>query len=136
MPMAKIDREKLKREIQLKIGKDNEVPLRTKRFALEVRDYWRHVAWPESAVKGRHGPIHPYDTGAYRDSIGISRLRSGLGRFVAGWKVSTDHHDANFIEYGTGIDKPGSRSPWGPNTPTPEFAPAAMTAHHFLGTAP
>jgi uncharacterized protein (TIGR02266 family) len=42
--------------------------------------------------------------------------------------VSTDNEHAGFIEYGTGPDNPGSRSPWGPNTPTPEFAPAAVTA--------
>jgi hypothetical protein len=134
--MAKIDRTKLANEIRLKIGKDNEVPLRTKAFAKEVAAYWRDVAWPTST--GNHGPgIHPYETGGYRESIDVRRNRNVVtGRYIAGWIVESKHPDANFLEFGTGPDKPGSRSPFGPNTPTPEFAPAARTAHHFRGTAP
>jgi hypothetical protein len=76
-----------------------------------------------------------------RQAISSSRSRfgraaDGLGRFLAAWEVYSDHENANFIEYGTGPDKPGSRSPWGPNTPTPEFAPFGKAAHRFGGTAP
>lgn len=133
--MARIDRTKLAAEIRLKIGRDNEPELRTKMFAKQVAAYWANVAWPMSA--GNYGPgVHPYETGDYRDSIHIRRNRNRLGMFAFGWEVYSDSPLANFIEFGTGVDKPGSRSPWGPDTPTPEFAPAAITAHHFLGTAP
>jgi hypothetical protein len=133
-----VDRFKLGREIRLKISRDKTVRIRTKAFAEEVKEYWQNVAWPESGFTNppKAGPGHPYSTGDYKDSIKIRQGRSRLGRFLATFKVYTDHENANFIEYGTGPDKPGSRSPWGPNTPTPEFAPAAKTAHHFKGTAP
>lgn len=136
MPASvRIDRQKLRSEISLKIGKDNDVLIRTKKFAEEVRDYWRDVAWPTSV--GNHGPgVHPYDTGAYAASIQVARNRGGLGRFIAGFKVFSDSPHANFIEFGTGPDKPGSRSPWGPFTPTPAFAPAGKTALFFDGTSP
>lgn len=133
--MARIDRTKLAHEIRLKVGEDNEIPVRTKMFAKQVAAYWANVAWPMSA--GNHGPgVHPYETGDYRDSIKIRRNRDARGRFAAGWTVYSDDPNANFIEFGTGPDKPGSNSAWGPNTPTPEFAPAGITAHHFRGTAP
>lgn len=133
--MARIDRTKLAHEIRLKIGKDNETKTRTKMFAKQVAAYWANVAWPMSV--GNYGPgVHPYETGDYRDSIHLRQLRTRRGLFSFGWEVYSNHPHANFIEFGTGVDKPGSRSPWGPLTPTPEFAPAAITAHHFLGTAP
>jgi len=137
--ISSIEVEKLKREVMMKIGKDEEVAIRTKAVAQEVQAYWKDIAWPTTGAPGQSvlGPGHPYETGEYRDSIEIARNRSAeTGRFVAGWKVFSNHWVANFVEFGTAIDKPGSRSPWGPNTPTPEYAPASRTAHHFRGTAP
>jgi hypothetical protein len=135
-----VDRVKLGREISAKIRAERSVKWRTKAFAEEVAAYWRDVAWPESAVAGQW-PDHPYDTGNYRDSIKVRQQRApkgakgGIGgRFLSAFEVYSDSDNANFIEYGTGPDKPGSRSPWGPWTPTPEFAPAARTAHHYGGT--
>jgi hypothetical protein len=128
-----VDRVKLGREISAKIRAERSVKWRTKAFAEEVAAYWRDVAWPESAVAGQW-PDHPYDTGEYQNSIKVRQNRSERGRFMAGFTVYSDSPNANFIEYGTGPDKPGSRSPWGPHTPTPEFAPAGRTAHHFGGT--
>lgn len=133
-----VDRIKLGREISLKMRTEPEakaeISLGTKKVALEVKTYWQTRAWPESGEAGNWGGLHPYDTGSYVDSIEIRQNRNRRGRFVAGWTVFTDHPHAVFLEDGTGVDKPGSRSPWGPNTPTPEFAPAARTAFHFGGT--
>lgn len=133
--MARIDRVKLRHEIRLKIEQDSrkpgsEVKRATKREAEEVAAWWRDVEAPSP------GPAHPYSTGDYRESIHVEQNRDVRGRFLAGFTVITRHPNAGFIEFGTGPDKPGSRSPWGPNTPTPEFAPAGKTAHHFRGTAP
>lgn len=133
--VAKISREEIAAEIKLKVDKDPEVDEKTKAFAIEVRDYWRYTAWPQST--GNHGPgVHPYDTHAYQESIQVKQNRDTSGRFAAGYSVFSDSPHANFIEYGTGPDKPGSRSPWGPNTPTPAFHPAAKTAIFYGGTAP
>ena len=59
----------------------------------------------------------------------VHTLGPGHGKAVVG----TRYWKAHMIEYGTGPDtKDGSR--FGPNTPTPEFAPGAKTAAHFGGT--
>jgi hypothetical protein len=132
-----VDRFKLSREIRLKISRDKTVKIRTKKFAEEVRDYWANVAWPESGfdTPSRTGPGHPYETGGYKNSINVRQGRSRLGRFLATFEVYSDHPNANFIEYGTDPDT-RTGSPWGMDTPTPEYAPAGKTAHHFKGTAP
>lgn len=143
MARRTIDRQKVQHEIELKIRAERSIKWRTKAFAEEVAAYWRDVAWPEAigVPPAKIGPGHPYQTGRYRDSIKVvqDRVPGGRregGRYLSAWKVVATSFDANFIEYGTGPDKPGSKSPWGPYTPTPEFAPAARTAHHFRGTAP
>jgi hypothetical protein len=123
-----VDRIKLGREIRLKISRDKTVKPRTRKFAEEVRDHLVNVEWASRP--------HPYATGDFADSVKVRQGRSRLGRFLATFEVYSDHPNANFIEYGTGPDKPGSRSPWGPNTPTPEMAPFGNTAHHFKGTSP
>jgi hypothetical protein len=130
-----VDRFKLGREIRLKISRDKTVRIKTRAFAEEVRDHWKYKEAPApwNILPTKTGP---YATGDYANSIKIRQGRSRLGRFLASFEVYSDHPNANFIEYGTGPDKPGSRSPWGPDTPTPEHAPAAKTAHHFKGTAP
>lgn len=129
-----VDRVKLGREIELKIRAEKSVKWRTKAFAEEVATYLKTVAWP-TATGSVTGPGHPYETGAFVESIEVVQNRNRLGRFLAGFTVQSNSPNANFIEYGTDIDKPGSKSPWGPNTPTPEYAPFARTAHHFGGTA-
>lgn len=133
--ISTVQRESLRREMSLKISHDPEVKIKTKAYAEEVAAYWRDVAWP-TAVGSKTGAGHPYETGRYRDSIKVEQNRTSLGRFAAGFTVITRDPNAGFIEYGTGRDKPGSRSPWGPFTETPEYAPAARTAHHFHGTSP
>lgn len=133
--VSAVQRENLRREISLKMSQDPEVRIKTKAFAMEVAAYWRDVAWP-TAVGAKTGAGHPYETGRYRDSIKVVQNRGARGRFAAGFTVISRDPNAGFIEFGTGYDKPGSRSPWGPLTPTPEYAPAGRTAHHFGGMAP
>lgn len=131
---------KVAAEIELKMIAEakrprNEIQMKTKATTENVATYWRDVAWPASALRGRW-PDHPYETGGYRESIAVEQDRDAGGRFLSAFKVISRHPDANFIEFGTGDDKPGSRSPWGPFTPTPAFHPAGSTALFFRGTAP
>lgn len=133
--MARIDRVKLGREIRLELEKDKTIQIRTRAFAEEVKTYWKDVAWPTAiGTPPAQHPGHFYETGRYAQSIRIERRRKRFG--LPRYAVISNDPNANFIEFGTGPDKPGSRSPWGPDTPTPEFAPAAKTAFHFQGTAP
>lgn len=129
--VSQSERVALAREIASKLNGDEEVTFKTRAVAMEVRDHWANVAWPTSYPKGPH----PYATGAYQASIKVVQNRVS-GRFAPGFIVKTDHPDAVFIEFGTGVDKPGSNSPWGPNTPTPPMYPAAKTAIFFGGSAP
>jgi hypothetical protein len=126
-------------EIKVKVEKDGEFKFKFKREAEKVHDHWvtREAPSPENlryeTIKG-HADDWPYTTGAYRDSIKIRQSRSKLGRFLSAYEVYTDSPIAHFIEYGTKIDNPDSRSPWGRFTPTYPYAPAARTAFHFGGT--
>lgn len=124
--MASINRRELENEIGLKVSKDLEVRRKVGEFAHEVEATAKMI-WDES------GP-HPYQTGAFRESIHTEKRRDRLGHWPHWW-VGSYHEHANMLENGTGPDKPGSHSPYGPNTPTPEFAIMARTAHHYLGTA-
>lgn len=120
-----IDSAKLGNEIWLEIRRDRVIRFRSKAFADEVRAWWADVEAP------RPGPEHPYATGEYAESIHVERRRDRFG--LPHYWVGTRHANANFIEFGTGPDRPGSNSSFGPNTPTPEMAPAAKTATHFEG---
>ena len=133
--------EKIKREIMAKISRDEEVNKGTRTMAIEVQKYIIEHTAPSPWNPSPLTKTGPYATGDYAKSIKIKqeRVRSGRrfgGRYLSEYRVYSDHPNANFLEYGTGVDKPGSRSPWGPNTPTPEFAPFGRAAHHFGGTAP
>jgi hypothetical protein len=127
--VARVDRIKLGREIELRVSRDEAVQRGLKRIAEEVQAMVKEEA-------PKPGPGHPYATGDFVESIKMRQTRGLQGRFIGGFTVYSDHENANFIEYGTGPDKPGSRSPWGANTPTPEFAPFGKAAHRFGGTAP
>lgn len=96
-------------------------------FVDDTKETWR-VVWEAS------GP-HPYQTGNYVEHI-KEQKRSLTQRIFPKWSrqdpipvglVYNDSEVAHWVEYGTGPDKPGGHSPWGPNTPTPEFAPARRT---------
>lgn len=137
--MANIELEKLTHEIMAKMSRDNEPKVKTRAFADEVAAYAKDVAWPTATGSVHSPPNHPWShggPGSYEEAFGVRQNRTPAGRFTFGFTVYNNHPNANFIEFGTNIDKPGSRSPWGPNTPTPEYGVFARTAHHFGGTAP
>ncbi|WPH57640.1 hypothetical protein [Mycobacterium phage WXIN] len=107
------------------------------RFVDDVESTWKHV-W-DSSMQGKLaeelGIPHPYQTGEYRAHIKKKKMtlfqkmwvkRALRKGFLVG-SVYNDDDKAHWIEYGTMEDKPGSRSPWGPHTPTPEFAPMRRT---------
>lgn len=125
-----VNRIQLYNELLLKIENDEGVHLRSREFAERVKEHWKSIA-PSPGDPG-----HPYATGAYKESITIrsERGRDSRGRFIYHYEVGTNDPKAHFLEYGTGPDKPGSRSPWGPNTSTPAFAFAARTAVFFNAT--
>lgn len=98
-----------------------------------------HTTWVNIWVAS--GP-HPYATGNYLAHIKKAKLskwyrghmRNFLNRFkgMPIGQVYNDSDIAHFIEYGTKIDNPDSRSPWGRFTPTEEFAPMRKTYARFL----
>lgn len=107
------------------------------RFIDDVENTWKHV-WDTTIMGVQEGPgppPHTYQTGDYRAHIKKKKLSLGqklaikraLKKGILVGLVYNDSDVAHFIEYGTGPDKPGSRSPWGPNTPTDEFAPMRKT---------
>jgi len=115
------------RELEEKISEDDQISIETKAFAIVVRDYWRSIS--------------PIMTGRYAESVHIERRPERAFKRLPQYWVGTRYWKAHFIEYGTGNDTHGG---WrfirrlgrmvGELTPTPEFAPAAKTAHHFGGT--
>lgn len=129
--MAKISyiretEEQIYREIKGKIQSDPEVKIRSKVFAIEVRDWWRNME-------------APILTGEYAGSVHVEPRTDSDG--LPHWWVGTRIWYAHFIEYGTGPDTKGGvryiarlGHVVGEDTPTPEFAPAAKTAFHFGGT--
>lgn len=146
-----VRRDDIENELRLKIANDAEVHRDAELFAYEVRERWVEI-WEAM------GP-HPYETRDYVNSIEVRRSGKGRlrhpkgapggigGRFIEGgvvWQywVGTDDLIAAFIEYGTGPDLNGVGvwqdldGSWhkSPNTPTPEFAPAAHTAAFYHGT--
>lgn len=80
----------------------------------KVAEYWRSVS--------------PLDHGDYVASIRVQKkARHGKAQ------VGSKYWKAHLIEFGTKADPPDSKSPFGPNTPTPAFAPGQKTAEHFGG---
>lgn len=109
----------------------------SKDFIDDAADTWREV-W-ETTIKGvsaTSADPHPYETGNYVEHIKKVKLtfmekafiRKALRDGVLIGRVYNDADDAIFIEGGTKRDKPGSKSPWGPNTPTPKFEIAKRTS--------
>lgn len=102
-------------------------------FIDDTKETWR-VVWEASGEMTEEG-VHAYQTGDYVAHI-KEQKRSFAQRIFPKWAkgdpipvgiVYNDSPHAHWIEYGTGPDKPGGHSPWGPDTPTPEFAPARRT---------
>lgn len=100
-------------------------------FIDDCEAVWKRV-WEASGVMTKEG-FHAYDTGDYIAHLKKKEIpyRKWAKKFLfEGVPVGAVYNDspvAHFIEYGTNVDKPGGHSPWGPNTPTPEFAPMRKT---------
>lgn len=157
--VSRVSRQQIEHELRLELARDarvGQIKRESREFADEVRDTWVRI-WEMM------GP-HPYETGGYVRSINVhgvgkavSQIRapkgardaSGkaiggqfVGNIYAHYRVSTNDPNAGFIEYGTGPDVKGVGvwqdldGKWhkSPMTPTPEFAPAAVTAAHYGGT--
>lgn len=97
-----------------------------------------HSVWAAKTMGKQEGPFggnHSYSTGEYASHIGKKDLtvrqklfiKSTLRKGYLFGVVYNDDDKAHFIEFGTKRDRPGSRSPWGPKTPTPEFRPMRDT---------
>lgn len=72
--------------------------------------------------------ISPVDQGDYAAAWEVvKKARRGKG------VVGNNHWRAHMIEFGTKADKPGSKSPFGPDTPTPAFGIGQKVAEHFGG---
>lgn len=116
----------IQREIELKIRKDAEVRLKGKREAEQIRDEIR----AETPVLDSPAPDRVQGEAAA--SVHVEKRKDHNG--MPAWWVGSRLWYFHFLEYGTGPDKPGSKSPFGPDTPTPEFAPFAKVAHRHGGT--
>lgn len=107
----------IRAEIERKIRRDAEVRVKSKEAAENIRDEVRAET--------------PVDTGKAAASVLLEKRpeRNGLPRWWVGSKLWYFH----FLEWGTGPDaKEGS--PFGKDTPTPEFAPFGKVAHRHGGT--
>lgn len=108
----------IQREIEAGIRKDAEMRLKTKEAAEKIRDEIRAET--------------PVRTGKAAASIHVEKRKDRRG--MPTWWVGTRLWYFHFIENGTGPDKADSKSPFGPDTPTPEYAPFAKVAHAHGGT--
>lgn len=125
-------------ELRLEIGRDMRRHKGPKEFAERVAAKVREgIPTPENP-----SPLTktgPYATGATAATVHVrqSRRRKGQrvgGQYMPTYEVYSLSDIMNLLEYGTGDDNPDSRSPWGPHTPTPVFAPFAKAAFFFGGT--
>lgn len=92
------------------------------------------VVWNTSA-EGIPGN-HPYQTGDYLAHFKKRKLtlrqklfiKSTVAKGIPIGLVYNDSDVAHWVEFGTKADKPGSKSPFGPDTPTPAFKVFGRTA--------
>lgn len=129
--MAGADRNRIRLEVEKelrdKTPQDPDLKRQAKEFAEDVRDFARGKAL-EDMDRG-------YATGHFVESIQVRRIKRWWRKTMPNYEVySTDPDLADMLEEGTGRDKPDSRSPWGPNTPTPAYFTFTKTAAHFAGT--
>jgi hypothetical protein len=103
-------------------------------FIDDIENMW-HTVWNAS------GP-HPYESGVYESHIKKRDLtlrqklftKSSFRKGIPIGSVYNDADHSHLVEYGTDADGPGSKSPWGPDTPTPAFKIAERTAE-IMGRA-
>jgi hypothetical protein len=129
-----VNRREVEREIGLKLSRDPLMRRQAREEAEDIRDYAKDIA-------PKPGDVHPqsrtgisYATGDFVESIHLERRRDRFD--LPRWWLGSNHPHVNLLEWGTGPDKPGSRSPFGSDTPTPEFGTFGRTAHHFGGSMP
>lgn len=129
--------------IENAVYRDPTIQFHTKKAAVEAAMYWKSL----------HPPLD--ESGAYRDSIKVTRRPEQAFKKLPQFRVGAEIWYAHFIEFGTGPDKKGKSPRVLPesagrehgnygfssppnavtkNTPTPEYALAAKTAHRFFGT--
>lgn len=108
----------IQREIELKIRKDAELLRKSKDAAEQIRDEVRAET--------------PVRTGKAAASVHLEKRKDRDG--MPHWAVISRLWYFHFLEYGTGDDRPGTKSTFGPDTPTPEFAPFAKVARRHGGT--
>lgn len=121
-------------QLRFAVTKEMATDLRPKKFAEEVRDHLRYKEIPAPWNPSPLTKTGPYATGAAAMSVEVRQTRAANGRFLPAFVVYSLSPIMHFLEYGTLEDKPGGHSPWGPNTPTPIFAPFAHTALYYHGT--
>jgi HK97 gp10 family phage protein len=105
-------------ELEAKVRKDAELRLKSKDEAEKVCDEIRAET--------------PKRTGAAAASVHVEKRKDRDG--LPHWWVGTRLWYFHFLEFGTGPDNPDSKSPFGPDTPTKEYAPFAKVAHRHGGT--
>ena len=125
------------------INRSRELRREYRDFVDDVERTWKRI-WdtdPRGKLATQLGTPHPYQTGNYRAHIKkkhVSRFRRIKKHLRGGIPIGAVYNDsrvAHFIEYGTSPDGEDSKSPWGPDTPTPEFAPMRRTAARYGGGA-
>ena len=116
--MATSSEREIRDEIEAKIRAAAEVRVESKAFAEKIRDEVRAKT--------------PVRTGKAAASVHVEKRKDRDG--LPAWWVGSRLWYFHFLEYGTKADPEDSKSPFGPDTPTPEFAPFAKVAHEHGGT--
>jgi hypothetical protein len=122
-----------KAEVEAAIGRDPYVRAAVINMTNKVKETWQQI-WDEAeyesgGVTPKQGG-HPYETGQYKESLEVTYEYTATGMLIG--TVRTRDRKAFWLEYGTKADtKQGS--PWGPNTPTAEYAPARKTVDRLGG---
>lgn len=119
--MARTNNKIIIDDLEKQLGKNGMVERKIREFANDVQAYAKRRA----AMDLDAG----YATGDYIEGIELKRRPSkGLPRY----RIAATDPKSHWIEYGTGADEDDD-SPWGPYTPTPEYAIMAKTWLHFGG---
>ena len=114
------------RQITAQLRRQAEIDVGNAELADDVADSVR-------SFTPKPGSGHPYATGDAVASIEVEKIRRPRNGLPARRVSSTDPM-FHMLEYGTKADPEGSESPFGPDTPTPAFAPFGKArAKHELG---
>lgn len=103
-------------EIRAQVQRDDQLDTANEDLAQQVKAYVQSQT--------------PIDTGDAVASIQIREVRKPRNGLPAR-TVYSDDPMFHMIEYGTKADPPDSKSPYGPDTPTPAFAPFGKAKARF-----